>query len=125
LFYCKKSSVLFKKNIISSFVSIKLRNANGYGPYSEPVDLFIYNEPEPTQDETTVASIDPSLLPTKPRILVTAFDAQRKEFYLKWLLDNNGGSSLTEVNVTFLEYSTSGLIRTFWKSLVHFFLTFF
>ena len=102
-----------------------MRNANGYGPYSEPVDLFIYNEPEQPQDETTVAPIDPSLLPSRPRILVTAFDAQRKEFYLKWLLDNNGGSSLTEVNVTFLEYSTSGLIRTFSKSLIYPFITIF
>ena len=94
---------------------IKLRNANGYGPYSDPYELIIYNNQVTSQQESTSAPIDPLLLPSKPRILASLYDKLNGNFYLKWLLDNTGGSELEELNVTFLEYG-SGPVKTFFKS---------
>lgn len=54
-------------------------------------------------------------MPSKPRILVAVYDPNKSQFYLKWLLDNNGGSNIEELNVTFLEYNF-GSEKTFSKS---------
>ena len=45
--------LFFISIIFSCFISIKLRNSNGYGPYSEPFDLFIFSE----QSSTTISNI--------------------------------------------------------------------
>ncbi len=94
---------------------IKLRNSNGYGPYSDPYELFIYNDENTLPEEATVAPIDQLLLPSKPRILLSIYDKLNSNFFLKWLLDNTGGSELEELNVTFLEYG-NGAVKTFYKS---------
>jgi hypothetical protein len=65
---------------------------------------------------TTVNPIDPLLLPSKPRILVSIYDKINSNFYIKWLVDSNGGSELEELNVTFVEYNNIGIVQTLSKS---------
>jgi len=76
--------------------------------------LFIYNNDQ--TELTTVNPIDPLLLPSKPRILVSIYDKINSNFYIKWLVDSNGGSELEELNVTFVEYNNFGIVKTFSKS---------
>ncbi len=99
-------------------MSIRLKNSVGYSLYSRSIEILLLNIPSDqvtSQQESTSAPIDPSLLPSKPTILVSLYDKLNGNFYLKWLLDNTGGSELEELNVTFLEYG-SGPVRTFFKS---------
>ena len=73
--------------------------------------MFIYNDDSTASDSTTTP-VDPSLLPSRPRILVAAFNLLNKEFYLKWLINSNGGSNIEELEVKFLKYDTSGPVET-------------
>lgn len=75
------------------------------------MDLFIFSENETTNDLTTM-SVDTSLTPSKPRILLAAYNLLNKEFYLKWLVDSNGGSNIEEIEVKFLKYNSSGPVET-------------
>jgi len=76
--------------------------------------LFIYYNDQ--TELTTVNPIDPLLLPSKPRILVSIYDKINSNFYIKWLVDSNGGSELEELNVTFVEYNNIGIVQTLSKS---------
>lgn len=110
--------------ILRSFISIKLRNANGYSAFSEPVDLYIFNDDNNTPSDLTTTPVDSSLLPSRPRILVAAYNLLNKEFYLKWLVNSNGGSNIEEVEVKFLKYGGTGPVETnvIGKPLIYFFL---
>lgn len=76
--------------------------------------MFIYYNDQ--TELTTVNPIDPLLLPSKPRILVSIYDKINSNFYIKWLVDSNGGSELEELNVTFVEYNNIGIVQTLSKS---------
>lgn len=90
-----------------SFIQIRLKNEIGYSIFSDPYDLL--NKDEASEnDNSTITPIDQSLLPSQPRIQVAAFDYVDKKFYLKWLVDSNGGSAIEKVEVTFLEYNSAG-----------------
>ena len=90
-----------------SFISIRLKNEIGYSIYSDPYDLLNKNEVS-ENDYTTSTPISQSLLPSMPRIQIAAFDYLDKIFYLKWLVDSNGGSPIEKVEVTLLEYNNAG-----------------
>lgn len=92
-----------------------MKNNVAYSDFSNAIQLVISNGP--TQDSTTSNPIivDPSKLPSKPKILAAAFDVERNLFYLNWLVSNNGGSKIEEVEVSFLEYE-SGLDKITKKS---------
>ncbi len=99
-------------------MSIRLKNSVGYSQFSGSFEILLLNKPVDqvtSQQESTSAPIDPLLLPSKPKILASLYDKLNRNFYLKWLLNNTGGSELEELNVTFLEYS-SGPDKTFFKS---------
>jgi hypothetical protein len=94
-----------------SFIQIRLKNEIGYSIYSDPYDLIIKDEAS-ENDNSTITPIDLSLLPSEPRIQVAAFDYVDKTFYLKWLVDSNGGSAIDKVEVTFLDYNNAGPNQT-------------
>jgi hypothetical protein len=72
--------------------------------------LFIFIENTPIPDSTTTP-VDTSLIPSKPRILLAAYNLLNKEFYLKWLVDSNGGSIIEEIEVKFLKYNSTGPVE--------------
>lgn len=95
----------------SSFLSIRLKNQYGYSPSSEPFELIIVNKDQ-LDDSTTVQPIvDPSLLPSKPVIeqAVYAF----KSLFIKWSLDNNGGSDINQIAIFVLRYGLNGVVSTY------------
>ena len=98
--------------ILRSFISIRLRNANGYSAFSEAIELLIFDENQTISDSTT-ATVDTSLTPSKPKISVAAYNILDKQFYLKWLVDSNGGSDIEEIEVKFLKYNSFGPTEVF------------
>ena len=103
--------LFFISIIFSCFISIKLRNSNGYGPYSEPFDLFIFSE----QSSTTISNIasttiNPVKLPTKPIIVNSTFNFNNNKFNLKWQLLNNGGSLINKASLIFQIFNLNGIL---------------
>lgn len=99
----KNNNINFFSYLLRSFVIIKLKNSAGYSQSSEPVDLVVINDDD--------IIVDPSLKPSRPTITNATYSS--KTLYIEWKLDNNGGSNLTEITVSFLRYGTSGLVDTF------------
>ena len=71
-----------------------------------PFEVLFLNQETPT---STVIPIDPDLLPSRPRILTAIYDFNTNDFYVKWLLDNNGGSNITQITIRFLTYDINGV----------------
>lgn len=72
--------------------------------------MVIFSEYTTISDLTTTP-VDTSLTPSKPRILLAAYNLLNKEFYLKWLVDSNGGANIEEIEVKFLKYNSSGPVE--------------
>lgn len=83
---------------ISSVVAIRVENKEGFSELSDTKKVEIVNGPTTT--------LEPSQVPSTPRILTAIYDAKTKSFYLRWLYNDNGSSNLEKLSISFLQYDT-------------------
>jgi hypothetical protein len=73
--------------------------------------MIIINN-EDINDITTLSpvTIDPSILPSKPIIeqAIYAFES----LFIKWSLQENGGSDINQITIYILNYGNSGITNT-------------
>ena len=114
-----------KLKLGASVLSIKLKNSFGYSEQSDSVQLTLINV-GPGQDLSTQAPIsDPSLIPSRPELTQAFYISQFRSLQLRWLLEGNGGSSLTQITVSFLTYGVNGLTNKFERSIFNFIFEYF
>ena len=109
-----------KLKLGKSFLNIKLKNSFGYSEQSDLIELNLVNV-DPGQDSSTSPPIsDPSLIPSRPDLIQAFYISQFRSLQLRWSLASNGGSSLTQITVSFLTYGVNGLNEKFEKSKFNF-----
>jgi len=85
---------------------------------SEASNLVIINNDEVNDIATSSPIItDPSTLPSKPVIIIALY--AYKTLYLKWSLSSNGGSEISQINLSILKYGISGAQNTLSLSILN------
>ena len=114
-----------KLKLGKAFLNIKLKNSFGYSEQSDLIELNLLNV-DPGQVSSTEPPIsDPSLIPSRPELIQAFYISQFRSLQLRWLLASNGGSSLTQITVSFLTYGVNGLNNKFERSKLNFILKYF